>query len=83
MGPWCHRGRPAPGISDARREWGWFAGPDPLATRRRLRAFKWAITVFFLLLGLATLAAYMKIGIEHAPNYGEHYVPTWLQEGAP
>jgi fumarate reductase subunit C len=64
-------------------KWGWFAGPDPLATRRRLRAFKWAITVFFLLLGLATLAAYMKIGIEHAPNYGQPYVPTWLREGAP
>jgi len=64
-------------------KWGWFAGPYPLATRRRLRAFKWAITVFFLLLGLATLAAYMKIGIEHAPFYGEPYVPTWLREGAP
>jgi hypothetical protein len=25
----------------------------------------------------------MKIGIEHAPNYGESYVPTWLREGAP
>ena len=64
-------------------KWGWFAGPDPKATRRRLRGFKWAITVFFLLLGLATLAAYMKIGMEHAPNYGERYVPSFLQEGAP
>jgi len=64
-------------------KWGWFAGPDPLATRRKLRTFKWALTAFFLILGLATLAAYMKIGIEHAPNYGEHYVPTWLQGTAP
>jgi fumarate reductase subunit C len=64
-------------------KWGWFAGPDPLATRRKLRRFKWALTAFFLVLGLATLAAYMKIGIEHAPHYGEHYVPTFLQEGAP
>ena len=64
-------------------KWGWFAGPDPLATRRKLRLFKWALTIFFLVLGIATLLAYIKIGIEHAPNYGEHYVPTFLQGGAP
>jgi hypothetical protein len=28
-------------------------------------AQKWAITVFFLALGFATLAAYIKIGIDH------------------
>jgi fumarate reductase subunit C len=60
-------------------KWQWFAGPDPDATRKRLKTLKWAITVFFLALGFATLAAYIKIGIEHAPKYGEHYVPTWLQ----
>ena len=38
----------------------------PDATRRAAEALKWAITVFFLVLGLATLAAYIKIGIEHA-----------------
>jgi fumarate reductase subunit C len=64
-------------------KWGWFAGPDPLATRRKLRLFKWALTAFFLVLGIATLLAYIKIGIEHAPNYGEHYVPTFLQGSAP
>ena len=64
-------------------KWGWFAGPDPLATRRRLRFFKWTLTAFFLLLGIATLLAYIKIGIDHAPLYGEPYVPTFLQEGAP
>jgi fumarate reductase subunit C len=30
-------------------------------------------------LGFATLAAYIKIGIAHAPNYGERYVPAALQ----
>ena len=60
-------------------KWGWFAGPDPAATRRRLKTLKWALTVFFLVLGFATLAAYIKIGIEHAPTAGQHYVPTWLQ----
>ena len=64
-------------------KWGWFAGPDPLATRRKLRLFKWALTAFFLILGIATLLAYIKIGIAHAPHYGEHYVPTFLQGVAP
>ena len=42
----------------------------------RLKALKWALTAFFLVLGFATLAAYIKIGIEHAPYYGQHYVPA-------
>ena len=59
-------------------KWGSFASPDPAATRHRLKLIKWAITVFFLALGFATLAAYIKIGIEHQDHYGERYVPTWL-----
>jgi fumarate reductase subunit C len=61
-------------------KWGWFAGRDANATRRRLKAIKWAITVFFLALGFATLAAYMRIGIEHESRYGERYVPAHLQQ---
>jgi fumarate reductase subunit C len=61
-------------------KWGWFEGADPARTRRRLRAWKWAITAFFLLLGLATLAAYMKIGLEHAPFYGQPYEPSWAAQ---
>ena len=64
-------------------KWGWLAGPDPNAMRRRLKALKWAITVFFLVLGFATLAAYIKIGIEHAPNKGEAYVPASLAPAPP
>ena len=60
-------------------KWGWFAGRDANATRRRLKALKWSLTVFFLVLGLATLAAYMRIGIEHAPQAGERYVPAALR----
>ncbi len=52
------------------------ASPD--ATRKRLKALKWALTVFFLVLGFATLAAYIKIGIQHAPQYGQPYVPAAL-----
>ncbi len=57
-------------------KWDWFGGADPNATRRRLKTLKWALTAFFLVLGLATLAAYIKIGIEHAPRYGEPYTPA-------
>lgn len=64
-------------------KWGWFDGADPAATRRRLKALKWALTAFFLALGLATLAAYVKIGIEHAPHAGEPYTPAWAQPAPP
>ena len=65
-------------------KWGWFERGDPVATRRRLRLLKWSLTAFFLVLGLATLVAYVKIGIEHAPNYGQPYEPvTVIAGGAP
>ncbi len=59
-------------------KWGWFQGTDPARSRRRLRAAKWAITVFFLVLGLLTLAAYLKIGyaVQHIDN--PVYTPAWL-----
>ena len=64
-------------------KWGWFAGADPDATRKRLKAAKWTLTAFFLVLGFTTLAAYVKIGVEHADKAGEHYVPARVQqEGA-
>ncbi len=40
--------------------------PTRTRTRRLLKLVKWALTAFFLALGVATLAAYIKIGIEHA-----------------
>jgi fumarate reductase subunit C len=65
-------------------KWGWLEGADPNRSRRRLTYLKWGITVFFLVLGLLTLAAYMKIGYEHRHRAGEEYVPTWMQQpGAP
>jgi fumarate reductase subunit C len=64
-------------------KWGWVSGPDAERTRVRLKRLKWAITVFFLALGFATLAAYMKIGIEHRDHYGERYVPAHLAAPAP
>jgi len=57
-------------------KWGWFEGRHPDATRQRLRTIKWVMTVAFIVLGFATLAAYIKIGIAHAPDYGKPYVPA-------
>jgi fumarate reductase subunit C len=54
----------------------WGAYKDALAMRRHLKHLKWGFTVFFLALGLATLAAYIKIGVEHAPHAGERYRPV-------
>jgi len=62
-------------------KWGWFEGTDKAASRRRLKRAKWWMTGVFLVLGFATLAAYVRIGIEHAPHQGERYVPAWYQSG--
>lgn len=55
-------------------KWGDFK--DAVAARRKLKRLKWGLTVFFLVLGLATLGAYVKLGMEHAPHVGERYQPA-------
>lgn len=63
-------------------KWGGFAGKNADATRQRLKTLKWVLTAFFLALGSLTLAAYMKIGIEHALHVGEPYpTPAWAVHG--
>ncbi len=57
-------------------KWGWFEGSDAKVTRAKLKKVKWAITIFFLVLGFATLAAYMKIGLEHRNQVGQRFHPT-------
>ncbi|MFO1324809.1 MAG: fumarate reductase cytochrome b subunit [Burkholderiales bacterium] len=57
-------------------KWGWLEGADANASRRRLAIAKWTLTAFFIVLGLATLAAYMKIGYAHRDRVGEPYVPA-------
>jgi fumarate reductase subunit C len=39
-----------------------------------------AIVVFYLVLGMFTFAAYVKIGQEPAVQAGERYQPSWQQE---
>ena len=53
-------------------KWGGFTD----GARRKLKYLKWAFTVFFLALGLLSLAAYIKLGIEHADRVGEPYRPV-------
>jgi fumarate reductase subunit C len=61
-------------------KWGWFEGKNVEAGRIRLRRAKWILTAFFLVLGVTTLAAYMKIGYDHRDRAGERYTPAWAQE---
>lgn len=64
-------------------KWGWLEGKDSKRSRRNLKRAKWALTAFFLALGLLTLAAYIKIGIDHRDAYGERYSPATVQEARP
>ncbi len=61
-------------------KWGWPASDDPERMRRNLKRIMWGLILFLLALGLLSLTAYVKIGIEHAPRAGEHYTPAWVQE---
>ncbi|MEG1971324.1 MAG: hypothetical protein RR101_14525, partial [Burkholderiaceae bacterium] len=60
-------------------KWGAFEGKNPDASRKTLTKVKWALTAFFLALGLLTFAAYMKIGYEIRNNPNQIYTPAWLQ----
>ncbi len=60
-------------------KWGWFVGDDPDVGRARLKRLKWVLTVFFIVLGLATFAAYMKIGRELQGQPGAVYTPAWVK----
>jgi hypothetical protein len=40
----------------------------------------WGMIGFLLVLGMMSLAAYIKIGQAHAGKVGEHYSPPALQQ---
>ena len=44
-----------------------------------MKTLKWAITVVLLALGLATLAAYMKIGAAREGLPAAEYTPSWAK----
>lgn len=60
-------------------KWDWFGGANPGKARHRLKVLKWAITVFLLVIGFATLGALMKLGHYYQSHPGERYQPKWEQ----
>lgn len=52
-------------------KWVTFNDRQSQKRRKQLKLAKWAFTGFFITLGLASLAAYMKIGYEHRYEGGE------------
>jgi fumarate reductase subunit C len=55
-------------------KWGWFDGKDPRKNRKRSKMMIKGLIVIYLVLGLLSLATYMKIGYEHQDDYGSRYV---------
>jgi fumarate reductase subunit C len=58
-------------------KWGWFERDDPDGMRIVLKQLMWGIIVFFMVVGLTTLAVEMKNGYEHRDRVGERYVPSY------
>lgn len=54
-------------------KWGWFGLVDTPRRRLRLRRAVYALVAFFLLLGVTTQAAYLRIGNSPAVQAGEPY----------
>lgn len=54
-------------------KWGWFDGNNPKAHRKVAKKVMRAAIALYLILGLASLATYIKIGYEHKDHYGERY----------
>ncbi|ASM34811.1 fumarate reductase cytochrome b-556 subunit [Campylobacter sputorum subsp. bubulus] len=45
-------------------KWGWFEGKNAKESRKKLKKAKWIISIFFLVLGILSLLAFMKLGFE-------------------
>jgi len=54
-------------------KWGILDGNNPRANRMKSRAVVKGAIIFYLLIGLFSLATYIKIGYEHRESYGEKY----------
>ena len=52
-------------------KWGWFEGKNAKESRKKLKMAKWVISVFFLVLGVLSLAAFAKIGFENYQNQAQ------------
>jgi len=54
-------------------KWGWFAGKDARESRKKLKALKNKLTIFFLSVGILALLVFVVIGINHRDKVGEKY----------
>jgi len=54
-------------------KWGWFDGENPRKNRKRSKTMIKALIVIYLVLGLLSLATYMKIGYDNKDNLGVRY----------
>jgi len=55
-------------------KWGWFDGKDPRKNRKLSKLIIKTLIAIYLLLGLVSLASYMKIGYDHKDDYGSRYI---------
>jgi len=60
-------------------KWGVFDGKNPRSNRKRSKRIIQMLVVLYMLLGLASLISYMKIGYEHQDQYGSRYIPESKQ----
>jgi fumarate reductase subunit C len=56
-------------------KWGWFAGKDARASRKKMKTLKNRLTIFFLSVGVLALLVFIVIGINHRDRVGERYAP--------
>jgi len=54
-------------------KWGWLDGDNPRANRIRSKKIMQAAIAVYLVIGLVSLGAYMKIGYDHKDDYGSRY----------
>ncbi|ANE35554.1 fumarate reductase, cytochrome b subunit [Campylobacter iguaniorum] len=52
-------------------KWGWFEGNNAKESRKKLKKLKWVLSAFFIVLGLLSMAAFLKIG------YHNYTTDTW------
>ncbi len=57
-------------------KWGPASLTGSKAARHKLKTAMWCIIGFFLILGAASLATYMKLGYDHRDHIGERYMPS-------
>lgn len=69
------------GIYRLAMKWAPISAGQTQQLRRRLKIAMWGIIAFFVLLGSASLATYMKIGYDHADRVGERYHGSSERQG--